>query len=329
MPPINDLAMTSESNLSSPSLVIFRKFNFLVFFYMLIILLIANITTCTIRGYRESLPYLRVNIILILNYYLVEIFNAFVSVVCCASMVSSIMSLPYWLAFSLELVDVYLVYLSLGLSTTISVSRLLMIIKFDRMIELEPEQLSQRILGFLVIIFTIIMGFPAYVAYTQEAVSPQVVYYTVWEEPTAPHPYLACFTIVWTICVLTTVGPYLFGKYYLKKYHILRMEFENRDEAKNIINMRSVIKTVLFTSFFVVSIVVLRFFADQSIFPYGLMMGVLVFTMYLVKFSQNPKIKEYFFHKLTQKKTILQENYYTILSSRILNLRANKVGVLN
>jgi len=108
-----------------------------------------------------------------------------------------------------------------------------------------------------------------------------------------------------------------------------RVEFENRDEAKNIINMRSVIKTVLFTSFFVVSIVVLRFFADQSIFPYGLMMGVLVFTMYLVKFSQNPKIKEYFFHKLTQKKTILQENYYTILSSRILNLRANKVGVLN
>lgn len=106
------------------------------------------------------------------------------------------------------------------------------------------------------------------------------------------------------------------------------MEFENRDEAKNIINMRSVIKTVLFTSFFVVSIVVLRFFADQRIFPYGLMMGVLVFTMYLVKFSQNPKIKEYFFHKLTQKKTILQENY-TILSSRILNLRANKVGVLN
>lgn len=106
------------------------------------------------------------------------------------------------------------------------------------------------------------------------------------------------------------------------------MEFENRDEAKNIINMRSVIKTVLFTSFFVVSIVVLRFFADQRIFPYGLMMGVLVFTMYLVKFSQNPKIKEYFFHKLTQKKTILQENY-TILSSRILNLRANKVGVPN
>ena len=68
------------------------------------------------------------------------------------------------------------------------------------------------------------------------------------------------------------------------------MEFENRDEAKNIINMRSVIKTVLFTSFFVVSIVVLRFFADQRIFPYGLMMGVLVFTMYLVKLSQNQRV---------------------------------------
>ena len=101
MPPINDLAMTSESNLSSLSLIIFRKFNFLVFFYMLIILLIANITTCTIRGYRESLPYLRVNIILILNYYLVEIFNAFVSVV--VSVVSALGSIFILVLKALEL----------------------------------------------------------------------------------------------------------------------------------------------------------------------------------------------------------------------------------
>ena len=53
--------------------------NFFVFCYMFIILLISNIATWTMRRYKRSLPYLRINIILILNSFLVETFNVIVS----------------------------------------------------------------------------------------------------------------------------------------------------------------------------------------------------------------------------------------------------------
>ena len=54
--------------------------NFFVFCYMFINLLVSNIATWTIRGYKRSLPYLRINIILILNSFLVETFNVIVSI---------------------------------------------------------------------------------------------------------------------------------------------------------------------------------------------------------------------------------------------------------
>ena len=52
--------------------------NFWVLLYMTVILLVSNSITSTIRTYRHSLPYIRVNIIIILNHYLVEVFNVFV-----------------------------------------------------------------------------------------------------------------------------------------------------------------------------------------------------------------------------------------------------------
>ena len=56
--------------------------NFFVFCYMFINLLLSNIATWTIRlrGYKRSLPDLRINIILILNSFLVETFNVIVSI---------------------------------------------------------------------------------------------------------------------------------------------------------------------------------------------------------------------------------------------------------
>ena len=60
---------------------VFHIYTFFMFSYMLIILFVSNISVGIIRAYRRSLPYLRINIILILNYYLAETFNAVVTVV--------------------------------------------------------------------------------------------------------------------------------------------------------------------------------------------------------------------------------------------------------
>ena len=100
---------------------------------------------------------------------------------------------------------------------------------------------------------------------------------------------------------------------------------ENVDSAKNMINMKSVIKTVISTIFIVISIVLLRRFTDQSKMPYSLILGLTVFTMYLVNFAQSPKIKEFLRHKLSQNVTNFRETLIAV-KSRVLQLKSNQVG---
>ena len=68
-------------NINNDNKNVFHINTFFMFSYMLIILFVSNISVGTIRAYRRSLPYLRINIILILNSYLAETFNAVVTVV--------------------------------------------------------------------------------------------------------------------------------------------------------------------------------------------------------------------------------------------------------
>ena len=68
-------------NTNNDNTNVFHLYTFFMFSYMFIILFVSNISVGTIRTYRRSLPYLRINIILILNSYLAETFNAVVTVV--------------------------------------------------------------------------------------------------------------------------------------------------------------------------------------------------------------------------------------------------------
>ena len=61
----NVMSMKATKNRTDAQNMGFRNVNFIVFFYMLGVLLVSNITTGTIRGYRRFLPYLRLNIILL------------------------------------------------------------------------------------------------------------------------------------------------------------------------------------------------------------------------------------------------------------------------
>ena len=58
----------------------FQNFNYFVFLYMFIMFLFSNFTASSIRVYRISLVYLHVNIILNLNCFLVQTFNAIVTI---------------------------------------------------------------------------------------------------------------------------------------------------------------------------------------------------------------------------------------------------------
>ena len=67
---------------------------------------------------------------------------------------------------------------------------------------------------------------------------------------------------------------------------------------------------------------------DPRRLPYIMMLSQTVFSMYLANFAQHPKIKEFWRHKLSQKKTNLQETLLKI-KSPVSQLKRNQVGIQN
>ena len=70
--------ITNIDNAYNPS---FPYFLIIFFVYLLLLLVVSNLIAGLIRGYKRSLSYLRINIILSLNHALVEIFNTCVTFV--------------------------------------------------------------------------------------------------------------------------------------------------------------------------------------------------------------------------------------------------------
>ena len=100
---------------------------------------------------------------------------------------------------------------------------------------------------------------------------------------------------------------------------------EGVDKAKNMINMKSVLLTAIII-FLLPFITILIHYQSLEGVPLSMLMSVTVFTLFLVKFSQNEKIKEFFFRKLNQKKTQVVENFQNLKVSTF-KIKINKVSV--
>lgn len=104
-----------------------------------------------------------------------------------------------------------------------------------------------------------------------------------------------------------------------------RSEANSSDTMKNIVNMKSVIITVVSTICLAVPLILLRY-VDQSHIPFNLILTVSIFTLYLVKFAQNQKILEYSKRRLTQKKNEVIEKVRG-LKTAVFKVRENQVGI--
>jgi len=100
---------------------------------------------------------------------------------------------------------------------------------------------------------------------------------------------------------------------------------EGVDKAKNMINMKSVLLTAIIIFLLPFITILINYHSLEGV-PLSMLMSVTVFTLFLVKFSQNEKIKEFFFRKLNQKKTQVLENIQNIKVS-IFKIKINKVSV--
>ena len=60
-----------------------------------------------------------------------------------------------------------------------------------------------------------------------DLVSMQVTYFSGLAGPTVGHhPYLVSFLVLWAVSTVAVVGPFVYGRYYLYKYHSLRQPIE-------------------------------------------------------------------------------------------------------
>ena len=96
---------------------------------------------------------------------------------------------------------------------------------------------------------------------------------------------------------------------------------------QNMIDMKSIISVIVLL--FLTGILALILYdVDHSRIPFNAVLVVNFFTGALVKFVHNPSIKQFFFHKMSQKKTILKEKLSGYKTS-ISKIRVVRVGVSN
>ena len=104
------------------------------------------------------------------------------------------------------------------------------------------------------------------------------------------------------------------------------MESERTDTVKNMINMKSIIRTVIVSTLLFFFFSFLQYFDVTWRVPFGFVFAVTIFTTYIVKVVQNPEILAYVMRKFEQKKTNWKENFYA-LKSQMVKVTSNRVDV--
>ena len=107
---------------------------------------------------------------------------------------------------------------------------------------------------------------------------------------------------------------------------LVSVQSENGDVGKNIISIKLIIKAII--SIALMFLITLGLFLEGRHVELVLIIIVTLFTLFLIKYVQSPKIKVFFFHKLSQSKTKTKEKFISFQSS-ISIFRKNKVCVQN
>ena len=107
---------------------------------------------------------------------------------------------------------------------------------------------------------------------------------------------------------------------------LVSVQSENGDVGKNIISIKLIIKAII--SIALMFLITLGLFLEGRHVELVLIIIVTLFTLFLIKYVQSPKIKVFFFHKLSQSKTKTKEKFIAFQSS-ISIFRKNKVCVQN
>ena len=109
---------------------VFTVVQLLTFFLFFILFLFSNIFATMIRIYSNSRPVVNVNIVTIINLYLVEICNISVALMSVPQIwVSLVSPFPFTLAYVFGLLTAYLGYIGEGLACIIGIIKMLIVLQ--------------------------------------------------------------------------------------------------------------------------------------------------------------------------------------------------------
>ncbi|XP_023335382.1 uncharacterized protein LOC111706696 [Eurytemora carolleeae] len=278
----------------------------IVFVIGFILALTSNFFMHIVRIYKWSVPQIQKNMIAIMNHYSVELVNLVITIQCGAIMFSSAVSYtPPTVALGINFLMDYITFTNIGFVITIAILRLLFVIKFDDMIELDPEETTSKIVVVSAIFYLFIASalLPGHIS--EGYISPFNAYITGRTATLSVSRYNIAHFFIVIICLITVVGSFLYIKYHLKTHHSQATVAAETNHSKSIISLKTTFKGAFIGTLTIVIVSTLQ--KVKQTIPLGVIASSILLTGIVAYIALGKKSTNYF---LTQvKKYALQRNW--------------------
>ncbi|XP_023345035.1 uncharacterized protein LOC111714208 isoform X3 [Eurytemora carolleeae] len=289
--------------------------------------LFSNLSAGVIRLYRNSVPFAKMNIIFIINYYIVEMFNLFISLIALSGMwVSIICKLPLFLG-TMVMKSLHWVALNMiGLNIVQAALRMLLVLKFDQMMELEPEQAAKQLFLAVQLIYIPTTIIITVIDLQTGFISPYLGY-LLGSRASNGHDIAWYTTDVNAMLALTgTVFAYTFNTLYLKRKHALIIRREIAPPQQNLISLKKLMVGALALALLALAVFVIQTLVSpcnrqttQPLLVCCIVVGIQLF------YSKNESAWNHFKQVLRVKRDNLE---FSTFNSRQMFGRGNRISLV-
>ena len=273
--------------------------NLFPFFVGLVLTLLSNLFAFMVRLYKLSLQEYRLNMVTLINYYGVEFINFIVCLQNLAVMFASVVCrLPLSLARALHFLLDFAGFQAAGFVILVAVIRLLFVIKFTRMVELNQEATTKKLSVCMGIFYFIVtMAFLPH-QLSSGYVSPFDAYLSGTTATLTMNRYSIAHCVHMLIAFITALTVYFYIQYYLRTQHSMAIVRAESGHADSIVSFRTVVSASVVCTIMVVLLVILQ--KTEQHFPFGVVLSSTILIGITNNFARRDSIQSYFIFKLKQ-----------------------------
>lgn len=269
------------------------------FFVGLVLTLLSNLFAFMVRLYKRSLQEYRLNMVTLINYYGVEFINFIVCLQNLAVMFASVVChLPLPLARALHFLLDFAGFQAVGFVILVAVIRLLFVIKFTRMVELNQEATTKKLSVCMGIFYLIVtMAFLPH-QLSSGYISPFDAYLSGTTATITMNRYSIAHCVHMLIALITALTVYFYIQYYLRTQHSMAIVSAESGHADSIVSFRTMVSASVVCTIMVVLLVILQ--KTEQHFPLGVVLSSTILIGITYNFARRDSIQSYFNFKLKQ-----------------------------